>query len=121
MTATATRPPQCMTALAKANDIRIKQSNFRAQIRALNHSEGMEIVAETLLEDDPPRHIAVMKLDYMLLSVRRMGDANLGKVYRRASLHRRSPNLRVRELTVSEKERIAAELRMRCAQKRVRA
>jgi hypothetical protein len=103
-------------ALRKGNRVRLAQAGFRRDLRELDYSEGCAQAAEVLERKRVPRYIAAMKVDYLLGSVNRMGPANLDATYRRSSLYRRSPNLRIEQLTEGERTRLACALRSRCVE-----
>jgi hypothetical protein len=105
-----------MKALGKANRVRYAQASFRREIRhELNYSEGLAVLAEVLERKDLPQYLGAMKLDRFLIAPKRMGEAHVSEVYRRARITRHSPNLRLRDLTEREKGSLSAELRSRCS------
>jgi hypothetical protein len=113
---TTTAVPQNIKALNKANRVRYLQAAFRREVRNdLDYSEGCAQLAEVLERKDLPQYLGAMKLDRFLIAPRRMGEAHVSEVYRRARITRHSPNLRLRDLTEREKTSLSAELRSRCS------
>lgn len=107
---------QQQIALDKANRLRIGGARFKAEVRHLDYSEGCAMLAE-ILERKPeqvPPEVGAIKLGSFLAAPRRMGTAKADHLYRQAHILRRSPNLRVRDLTTPERDRLARLLRSRC-------
>lgn len=98
-------------ALKRANEVRLRECAFRRRISALSYDEGCEIIAALLDDSDLPAYIGSMKVDRVITAVHRMGSRRAADVRRDASLMRRE--VRIRDLTVHEKRRLAQALRRR--------
>jgi hypothetical protein len=103
--------PQHMQALALAQEVRIAGDRFCMRVRKLSYPEGCEILASILEERDIESHIGALYLDRFLKSIRFVGDHGVEEIWQEAGMLRR--NVRVRELVLSERSRLAGALRAR--------
>jgi hypothetical protein len=91
---------QCMAALARANEIRLANSQLKRQIRA-----GVVAAADVLR--DPPAEALSMPIGALLMAVPRVGDVRMSVLLRR---HRVSPTRRIDRLTERERLSLASAL-----------
>jgi hypothetical protein len=101
-------------ALARGNKLRLGGAQFRREVRDLPYSEGCAVLADAL-EAKPDEAIGSLRVGHFLAAPKQMGEAKVQALLHLADIIRRSPNLRIRDLTDPEKQRLAVELRSRCS------
>lgn len=94
----ATTTPQPLTALARANTVRIEAAEIKRELRA-----GQIELGEAL--DDP--RAASLTVTTALLTQHRIGLQKAGTIINRLMM---SPNRRVSQLTAHQKAQLAAEV-----------
>jgi hypothetical protein len=108
-------PPQHMQALNQANKIRVDGAKFRKEVAQLGHYEGMALLASYLERKDCPPEVGALRLDWFIRSVHRFGYSKVAALLRASGIARRlsrsGGELRVRDLTLSERAALAVALR----------
>lgn len=104
--------PQHLRALDDANRIRIAQAALFRLIRSADRPTGAALAAQTLR--DATGVAGTIKLDRLLRSVRRLGNAMAPRVLSDAGIPPARLTRRLSELTEREREAIASALVKRC-------
>ena len=105
MSTTDRQLQQRRDALLVGNHVRTVRAELRRELKAASFEEGCERVA--LILDDIPIEFERMKLDDLLLSIRKMGTHRLGCMLRLAGI---SPFRSLGGLTTRQKIALAEEL-----------
>ncbi len=98
-----------MQALALGNEIYRGGAAFKRKVGSRNMSKGCLLVARTIEGSHPPPEVGALRAEHLILAIDRVGTHALEKIWRQASMCRH--NVRVRDLTLSEKARLSATLR----------
>jgi hypothetical protein len=104
-----------MQALNQANKIRVDGAKFRKEVAQLGHYEGMALLASYLERKDCPPEVGALRLGWFFCSVKHLGHSKAARLLRVAGIARRlsrsGGELRVRDLTHSERAALAVALR----------
>jgi hypothetical protein len=111
MTTLAPPKPQHLRALEIANRLRFGMADFKREARSLSRREGFGLLAAHLEAREMLDEIGAFKLDAFLTCPVRVGPNKAGEVIRAAGLSPKRTTKRVRDLTLSERSRLAAILR----------
>lgn len=101
---------QRMSALARANEVRIENAQVLAEIHGLSYREGMRRVAGLLAE---PGTCGALPVYRLLMAPRRIGASKVATILRAAGVV--SGDRRVRELSPRQRDMLAGLLRRRAA------
>jgi hypothetical protein len=97
---------QRQNALDRANEIRFKRSDLRAELHDLTRPEARSQVAKLI--ESPPAFLLTMKIESLLLLIPRFGDVKVRKIM---WAHQISPRKRIGGLSQRQRLELAAVLR----------
>lgn len=97
---------QRMTALEKANSIRIPRAEWKRSLQGLSMADAREVVANVL--SDPPEMLLSMRVEELLLAIPRMGTKKTDRLLHSAGASWRK---RVSGLTERQRKALAGALR----------
>jgi hypothetical protein len=83
---TATDAPQCMGALAKANEVRMRHAAFRRRVAAMPSDDGRRYVAAALAIEDA--EIADATVIYVLAAIRQFKTTRVNQLLIDAGIKR---------------------------------
>lgn len=116
-TATLDRPTrQRQQALVRANKLRHGSAAFRREVAQQPSAQGRAILADALEQPVVPEIAGVLTVERFISAARRHGPRKVAQLLNRAAVGRyttreRRHGLRVRDLTLPERSRLAAVLR----------
>ena len=107
---------QRQQALIRANKVRHGSAAFRREVAQQPMAQGLAILADALEQPVVPEIAGVLTVERFIGSARRHGPRKVAQVLNRAAVGRypnreRRHGLRVRDLTLPERSRLAAVLR----------
>lgn len=104
---------QVLEALERANAVRVDSAAFLREVRAAHVAESHAMVADALHESES--RIDSVKVTRVLGAIRDVGPSRVEVLMRVAGVNAWPVDRRVRDLSPTERRRLAAELRRRAA------
>lgn len=101
---------QRMTALAKADAVRIAMSIEKKQLKAMSYEDG--IARATTILNEQPEPISAITVGNLLRAIPRIRDAKAERILARTNV---VAHKRVRDMTPGQRKRVALELARRAA------
>ena len=110
---------QTMSALERANEIRLEGMRYRRKVGRMDAVAGRVQLAKTLEHNGFAPGVGALRLHRFLTAARLVGDEKARRMVYDAGVHR--TDCRVRDLTLRERSALAAVLRQRAHKIKVKA